>query len=236
MDVSRYNEKCQKALHLGWRLARKLNHANLECEHVAISLVQNSLVNLDGLDKKKIEKMLHAYLVARPRIVGTKKVEFGPRLDRALDKAEEKKEVVDEELLWKQLISQSTILKHATSTQKSKSSEPTTEDLLKIEDEIFEAFEDEIFDEQVDKGSPTTKKKKSKLKNLEKYAINLTQRAHDGELDPVIGRDVEVRRVLEVLGRKRKNNPLVTGPAGVGKQQSLRRLLKGLLTEKYLSL
>lgn len=219
MDVSRYNTKCQKALHLGWRLAKKLNHANLEVEHVAMSMLQNSLLDTESadnsFDKKKVEKMLHAYLVARPRVVGVKKVEFGPRLDRALDKAEDKKEVVDEKTLWVSLIEQSTILKHGTSKPK-KGKEPTTEDLFEIEEEIFKSFEEEVFD---DSASPSAKKKakKSKLKDLEKYAVNLTQRAHDGELDPVIGRDVEVRRVLEVLGRKRKNNPLIAGPAGVGK-------------------
>ena len=222
MDVSRYNFKCQKALHLGWRLARKLNHANLEVEHVALSLLQNSLIDasdIENIDKKKVEKMLHAYLVARPRIVGIKKVEFGPRLDRALDKSEESKEVVDEKTLWKKLIEQSTILKHATSKKKDDQKEITTDDLLDIEEEIFKSFDEE---EQFGSKSPSSPSKKSKgkegkLANLKKFAINLTERAHDGELDPVIGRDVEVRRVLEVLGRKRKNNPLIAGPAGVGK-------------------
>jgi ATP-dependent Clp protease ATP-binding subunit ClpB len=235
MDVSRYNFKCQKALHLGWRLARKLNHANLEVEHVALSFLQNSLIELDDLDKdldkKKIEKMIHAYLVARPRVVGIKKVEFGPRLDRALDKSEDQKEVVDEVTLWKNLIIQSTILKHATSKTAKNQKEPTTDDLLKIEDEVFKAFEEEEFEKSNSPKSDKDAKENKKLKNLEKYAINL-RRAHDGELDPVIGRDEEVRRVLEVLGRKRKNNPLLTGPAGVGKTAIIEALAQRISSGK----
>src|SRR5690606_20727204 len=52
---------------------------------------------------------------------------------------------------------------------------------------------------------------------LEKYTLNLTQRAKDGKLDPVIGRDSEIRRVMQVLSRRRKNNPILIGEPGVGK-------------------
>ena len=79
---------------------------------------------------------------------------------------------------------------------------------------IFKDFDDHAGGENK---SPPVTGVNSKLHNLSKYAINLTEKAHNGELDPVIGRDVEVRRILEVLGRKRKNNPLICGEAGVGK-------------------
>ena len=222
MDVSRYNFKCQKALHLGWRLARKLSHANLEVEHVALAFLQNSLIALDDIEpkieKKKIEKMLHAYLVARPRVVGIKKVEFGPRIDKALDMAESEKKLVDEFTLWENLKKQSTILNHATNDdQDNLDNKIIDEQISKIEKEVFQVFEEEQSKNPGSESSDSKPKKNTNLKKLEKYAVNLTRRAHDGELDPVIGRDEEVRRVLEVLGRKRKNNPLLTGPAGVGK-------------------
>ena len=81
-------------------LARKLNHPDLEVEHVAISMLQNSLVEIEDIDKKKVEKILHVYLVAKPRIIGVKKVTFGARLDKVLDECEEIQKVVDEQLLW----------------------------------------------------------------------------------------------------------------------------------------
>ena len=142
MDVSRYNFKCQKALHLGWRLARKLSHANLEVEHVALAFLQNSLIALDDIEpkieKKKIEKMLHAYLVARPRVVGIKKVEFGPRIDKALDMAESEKKLVDEFTLWENLKKQSTILNHATNDdQDNLDNKIIDEQISKIEKEVF---------------------------------------------------------------------------------------------------
>lgn len=244
MDVSRYNFICQKALHLGWRLARKLNHANLEVEHVALSILQHSLIDLKVNDKKKTENMLHAYLVARPRIIGAKKVEFGPRLDKALDRSESSKEVVDEMTLWDNLVKESTILKHSTqadkdsnpgskqttSTDSHKSQNKNPEASSEDDDSLLYSFDEDFASDDESKSFESGKNKK--LKNLEKYAVNLTKKADDGLLDPVIGRDVEVRRVLEVLGRKRKNNPLLIGMAGVGKTAIVEALAQRIATGK----
>src|SRR5262249_38202850 len=60
-------------------------------------------------------------------------------------------------------------------------------------------------------GGPT------KTPNLDQFTINLTERARKGELDPVIGRDFEIRQVIDILTRRRQNNPILTGEAGVGK-------------------
>ena len=57
----------------------------------------------------------------------------------------------------------------------------------------------------------------NKYENLQKYAINLNERAAQGKLDPVIGRDEEIRRVLQILSRRTKNNPILVGEPGVGK-------------------
>ena len=62
--------------------------------------------------------------------------------------------------------------------------------------------------------SPTAE---SRYQSLEKYSVDLTQAARDGKLDPVIGRDIEVRRVMQILNRRTKNNPVIIGEAGVGK-------------------
>lgn len=242
MDVSRYNFSCQKALHLGWRLARKLNHPHLEVEHVAMAMLQHTLIDLnindssdESLDQKKIEKTLHHFLVARSRVLGVKKVEFGPRLDRALDAAESKASIVNEELLWKALVAESTLLKQTILKNGGKDSlseraqkedkgsgKVHSEDKLGSSQDDLNAKDEELllsFEEDFSEPGATEKSKErgKKYKNLKKFGIDLTEKASRGELDPVIGRDFEVRRVLEVIGRKRKNNPLLIGQAGVGK-------------------
>ena len=59
----------------------------------------------------------------------------------------------------------------------------------------------------------------NKFENLEKFAVNLNDRAVQGKLDPVIGRDEEIRRVLQILSRRTKNNPILVGEPGVGKSE-----------------
>ena len=63
----------------------------------------------------------------------------------------------------------------------------------------------------------TTADPEATYQALEKYAVDLTERARDGKIDPVIGRDTEIRRVVQVLSRRTKNNPVLIGEPGVGK-------------------
>ena len=71
---------------------------------------------------------------------------------------------------------------------------------------------------------------------LEKYATNLNQRAMDGKIDPLIGREVEIERTVQILCRRRKNNPLYVGDAGVGKTalaEGLARMITRSASRKY---
>jgi ATP-dependent Clp protease ATP-binding subunit ClpB len=219
MDVSRYNYNCQKALHLGWRLARKLTHSELEVEHVALAFLQNGII--DPPNKESLEKVLNAYLVNRPRVMGSIRVEFGKRLDSALDKAEADATVVDENLLWSKLVDQSTLLKNG-SLKKEKDFQTGASPI----DRDF-GLEKNSEANKTDKSPESSRSKTNK--ELAKYTIDLTEQAERGDIDPVIGRDFEVRRLLEVLSRKRKNNPVLVGAAGVGKTSIVENLARRIV-------
>ena len=80
------------------------------------------------------------------------------------------------------------------------------------EDGMLAALKDARGDQKVDSAEP-----ESKFQALEKYSVDLTERAKQGKLDPIIGREEEIRRVMQVLVRRKKNNPVLIGEAGVGK-------------------
>ncbi len=88
----------------------------------------------------------------------------------------------------------------------------------------------ERTDEDIDSDAPKKKTPKGQS-SLEKYATNLTQRAKDGKMDPVVGRDTEIRQIIDILLRRKQNNPILTGEAGVGKTAVVegfaQRLAKG---------
>ena len=79
----------------------------------------------------------------------------------------------------------------------------------------------------------------NKFENLEKFAVNLNDRAVQGKLDPVIGRDEEIRRVLQILSRRTKNNPILVGEPGVGKtaisEGIAEKIVDGQVPENHLT-
>lgn len=223
MDVARYEFSCQKALHQGLQYARSLGHQLLECEHVALAMLRADAVQLPGRSGDRLKRHLENHLARAPRIYGSVKIGFGQRLDAALDMAEKEvgTQLVSDTILWKSVCRQSTVIQTF---------------IAKAEQDEVSAFQSGIRTGTMKqaagaeghaaapKQEPTQTEKNSTEpvpekvdKNLRAYTIDLTAMAERGELDPVIGRDTEVRRVLEILGRKKKNNPLLIGEPGVGK-------------------
>lgn len=220
MEVEKYDFPCQKAFHNGLRYAKSFGHKVLEVEHVALALLRAEVGVLNSDIQDHVQKALEHYLGNAPRVFGSSKIEFGKRLNLALDKVEREAggEIIEVPLLWKGLFSGSTLIKTAMakaeqSIDRSKKFKPNPN--------IAKHFLNEIKTPRAknfEKAEEKPKKLENKLdKNLKQYTIDLTQLAEGGELDPVIGRDEEVRRVLEIIGRKKKNNPLLLGEPGVGK-------------------
>ena len=225
MDVSRYNFLCQKALHQGLQYAKSFGHQYLETEHVALAMLRSESISLGSIANQTVSDQLKNRLSQMQKVFGNVNIKFGIRLDKALDQAEEQagKGVVEEELLWACLLAQSTLLQNlmmeADQGSMSQGKEPHTEAAQAIKGERQKQTDPERGEpaevpESVD-GSYKIPEKLEKV--LKQYTQDLTAMAERGELDPVVGRDMETRRVLEILGRKKKNNPILIGEAGVGK-------------------
>ncbi len=221
MDLKKYDFPSQKALHQGLQYARGLGHRQLEVEHVALALLRAGL-GIDGeAERGIVSKALEAHLDRWPRVYGTIRVDFGKRLAVVLDKAEAAAQgkVVDVEDLWQLLVKESTALQTALAkVVQSANFEPLVPGQKQEEVKKPNTPNKKRADHAAE---PEAKKKESQAikgdKILSQFTIDLSAMAARGEIDPVIGRDGEVRRVLEVLGRKKKNNPLLIGEPGVGK-------------------
>lgn len=244
MDVSKYEFVCQKALHVGFQYAKSLGHQLLEVEHVGLALLRSADSPIEKEQSDQLRRHLERHLAAVPRIFGYYKIEFGRRLDASLDWAEHSAtaagaEKVDMNLFWKSLVRQSSAMQTFLTLDRDLPP-PEKDGLNNISAaKINEQFEP-LHQNSANKSSPSknqtnsgtqanqagaknaekpndpTKQKKIGDK-LRKYTTDLTSLAERNELDPVIGRDQEVRRTLEILGRKKKNNPILIGEPGVGK-------------------
>ena len=231
MDMSKYEFGAQKALHQGLQYARGFGHPHFEPEHVALAIVKHGKVGLSKEVSDRLKVHLESHLAKVPRIFGSIKIEFGKRLSGALDRAESSVSgnPVSEAVLWDAICKQSTaILNFFAGFKQTRVESRDFVPLSAIDDSQPKSNADPSasgVSEPVAKKSKAIKEEKAASNSdefkmnsfLKAYTSDLTELAQKGDLDPVIGRDPEVRRVLEILGRKKKNNPLLLGEPGVGK-------------------
>ena len=227
MNFHRFTIKAQEALQNAQELAAKENHGELKVIHLLIALVsdEHSLVRpllvKAGVNLAALEAALAEELKIQPKIFGGGNVgqlylsqELMQVLDRAAKIAGQQKDefVSCEHLLLAIFDSQSA---SAAILEKFGLRRETA---LRILAQLRGSMR--VTDEM-----PETK-----FQVLEKYAVNLTKMAEEGKLDPVIGRDEELRRVIQVLSRRTKNNPVLIGEPGVGKTAVVEGLAQRIIS------
>lgn len=227
MDIHRYEFESRKALHFGLRYAKSLGHDYIEVEHVALAALRTHWEMLDELSRGVVERALENFLECYPRKFGTIKVEFGPRIERALDEAEARaaSKIISLSMLWDALKNHSPTLMGAL--EKAEAEKRKVDEFQELVP-TDSSSPSKPKNQQNITNSPAPNFEKSKAESSDKkaarldqslraFTVDLTEAANQGRIDPVIGRDQEIRRVLEILGRKKKNNPILLGEPGVGK-------------------
>ena len=212
MDVSKYTEKAQEAISVAQKLAEERNNTQLETEHLLLALVDQKdgvvpqILEKLGVDYNQVKRQLENELEKLAKASGPTQVYLSPRLKQVLDAAEKesrnfKDEYVSTEHMLIAIVDQDTgaagrILKGSGITR----------------DRIYQVLASIRGNQRVTDPNP-----EGKYQALEKYGRDLTEVARLGKLAPVIGRDEEIRRVIQVLSRRTKNNPVLIGEPGVGK-------------------
>ena len=211
MNINKYTIKSQEALQSALELARRQGQQALEPAHLLKSLLElgDSLVDFLlaklSVSRPRLEEATDKLIAALPKVSGGDPY-LSSEANKVLDKAEDiasdmKDEYVALEHLFLALVE---VDSPVARLLKSDLGVQTKELRLAIE-ELRKG------------GRVTSQHAEEQYNSLSKYAINLCQRAREGKLDPVIGRDDEIRRVLQILSRRTKNNPILIGEPGVGK-------------------
>ena len=211
MNINKYTIKSQEALQSALELARRQGQQALEPAHLLKSLLElgDSLVDFLlaklSVSRLRLEEATDKLIAALPKVSGGDPY-LSSEANKVLDKAEDiasdmKDEYVALEHLFLALVE---VDSPVARLLKSDLGVQTKELRLAIE-ELRKG------------GRVTSQHAEEQYNSLSKYAINLCQRAREGKLDPVIGRDDEIRRVLQILSRRTKNNPILIGEPGVGK-------------------
>ncbi len=213
MDLKKFTEKAQEALVGSQELARGMNHPQVEPEHLLTVLVEQADGVVPGVlrkmtvDPKRVAAAARAALARRPQVYGAATPGLSQRLAAIADMAQAeagrmKDDFVSTEHLFLGLAAEGARDEAARILQQHG---VTT-------DGILEALSTVRGSQRVTDPNP-----EGKYEALERYGRDLTELARKGTLDPVIGRDEEVRRVIQVLSRRTKNNPVLIGEPGVGK-------------------
>ena len=213
MDLERYTEKAQQALLRAQGLASELGHPQIEPQHLLLALLKQQegvvpqVVLRLGDDPQRMIADLEQSLSRRPKQVGgTEQVGLAPVTTRILRAAEREAEALHDEYVSTEHI----LLALADSSAGDIARFLAT---YGVERKAVLRVLSSIRGGQ----RVTTKTPESTYAALERYGRELTQLAQQGKLDPVIGRDEEIRRVMQILSRRTKNNPVLVGEAGVGK-------------------
>src|SRR6185437_14158802 len=211
MDINRFTEKTQEALQNAQRLAARSGQQYVEVEHLlaalldqepglASSILRKANVNLDGLKRRAQQEVERL-----PRVSGGKGEAIGSRLNRVLMQAEDEAKSFKDEYVSVEHVLLALIADTGATGRLLKEFGVTR-------DRLMTALHEVRGNQRVTSQNPETT-----YEALEKYGRDLTKAASAGKLDPVIGRDDEIRRVVQVLSRRTKNNPVLIGEPGVGK-------------------
>ena len=211
MNINKYTIKSQEALQSAIELARKAGNQAIEPVHLLTSILTlgdsltDFLLSKLAIQRARLEESLQRMLSALPKVSGGEPY-LSSDATKVLDKAEDiatemKDEYVALEHLFLALAEVDTPVAR----------------LLKSDFGLQVAELRKAVDELRKGNRVTSQHAEEQYNALSKYAINLCERARSGKLDPVIGRDDEIRRVLQILSRRTKNNPILIGEPGVGK-------------------
>jgi ATP-dependent Clp protease ATP-binding subunit ClpB len=213
MNLNKFTEKAQEAILASPQLASEHNHAQVEPEHLLVTLAEQpdgvvpSVLRKLNADPAAIGKAVREHLARQPKAYGGAEPHLSPRLRVVIDAAQAEARTMQDEYVSTEHL----LLGIVSEPGKSPSNE-----LLKsrgvTRDTVLEALTSIRGTQRVTDPNP-----EGKYEALERYGRDLTELARRGKLDPVIGRDEEVRRVIQVLSRRTKNNPVLIGEPGVGK-------------------
>ncbi|MEP4079780.1 ATP-dependent chaperone ClpB [Haloferula sp.] len=225
MGLDKITTKLQEALQAAQQLASKSAHPELKSIHVLFSLLQQEggivvpILERAGVDVTKLKAAVGANLAKEPSQQGaTAQPQLSYGLRSTLDAADEIRESMGDEFLSVEHFILGALKADSPAGKELKAAGLTDEGAREALDGIRGS--QKVTDEDPE----------GKYQTLEKYGTDLTARAREGKIDPVIGRDHEIRRVLQVLSRRTKNNPVLIGEPGVGKTAIVEGLARRIVS------
>lgn len=217
MRFDRFTERAQDAASRAYEILQRYGHNQVDTEHILLALLEQpegvipQVLDKISVDQNIIKKRLDDVLRASPKGAaiyggGTGQVFITPRVKRIIDLANEEANRLKDEYISTEHIFLAILSERNTAVARILAEAGVTKE------RIYDTVKDVRGGQRV-----TDPQAETRYRTLEKYSRDMTVLAKAGKLDPVIGRDDEILRVIQVLSRRTKNNPVLIGEAGVGK-------------------
>src|SRR5712675_55109 len=225
MRIDRYTQKMQEGLQAAQDLASQLNNSEITNEHFLSALLDQSdgiarpLLEKIGANVDQLQERLRADLERHPKIHGSAAdLRISNELRTVLDNAEKEMSKLKDEFTSAEHYLLALVDSKGAATKLLKEFGVTR-------DKLMQALQQVRGSQRVTDQNP-----EGKYQTLEKYGRDLTELARRGKIDPVIGRDNEIRRIMQVLSRRTKNNPVLIGDPGVGKTAIVEGLARRIIS------
>lgn len=216
MRFDRFTERAQEAAQRAAEIIQRYGHNQIDTEHILLALIEQpggvipQILEKLNVSAQALTERLDATLRASPKANifggGAGQIFITPRVKRIIDLANEEANRLKDEYISTEHIFLAILTERNTPAARILESAGLTRD------RVYDAIQDLRGGQRV-----TDPQAETKYRTLEKYSRDLTQLAREGKLDPVIGRDNEIMRLIQILSRRTKNNPVLIGEAGVGK-------------------
>ena len=216
MRFDRFTERAQDAAQRAAEIIQRYGHNQIDTEHILLAMIEQPQgvipqileklnVDIEGLSER-IDQQLRGSPKANIYGGGAGQIFITPRVKRVVDMANEEANRLNDEYISTEHIFLAILSERNTAIARLLADENITKE------RVYDAIKEIRGGQRV-----TDRKAETRYRTLEKYSRDLSQLAREGKLDPVIGRDHEILRVIQILCRRTKNNPVLIGEAGVGK-------------------
>jgi ATP-dependent Clp protease ATP-binding subunit ClpC len=216
MRFDRFTERAQEAAQRAAEIIQRYGHNQIDTEHILLALIEQpqgvvpQILDLLKIDSAALTERLDYILRTSPKANifggGAGQIFITPRVKRIIDLANEEANKMKDEYISTEHIFLAILSERSTPAARLLEGAGVTRD------RVYEAVQQIRGGQRV-----TDPQAETRYRTLEKYSRDLTQASREGKLDPVIGRDTEILRVIQILSRRTKNNPVLIGEAGVGK-------------------
>jgi ATP-dependent Clp protease ATP-binding subunit ClpC len=229
MRFDRFTERAQEAAQRSAEIIQRYGHNQIDTEHILLALIEqpqgviSQILETLKVDASALTERLDYILRTSPKANifggGAGQIFITPRVKRIIDLANEEANRLKDEYISTEHIFLAILSERSTPSARLLEGAGVTRE------RVYEAVQQIRGGQRV-----TDPQAETRYRTLERFSRDLTQMAREGKLDPVIGRDVEILRVIQILSRRTKNNPVLIGEAGVGKTAIVEGLAQKIAT------